>query len=592
MWTDAVRVSLLRLACPCLLWVALAADAPAAEQGQYRSRVELTPADGADRGRELSVEELERQIDGIEDPYARSSAGRHLARHYVEQKAYDKAVEYYRTALGARGLSEIANREMLRELAQVYLLMEDYAAAAETLERALRIDLVPAVTDFLLLAQARYRLGDYVAVVAALDRIAEAGLALDPAQQRQALALYYRAGAWAQCETLLRQLIAREPHEADHWHQLASVYLQQNKRRAALDQLALAREKGVPFTGEDLLLLVDLRAVDGDPYGAAETLARALNGGEVAATGAHYRKLFELWYQAREMERAATALARAARLTGDTELYLYLARLQMEREAWADMQRTVLEACAEQLEERYLGRANLYLGISQLKLGDRPGARRSFINATLVGGANAQAGEWLDFMAAAPATQDELRRIEGPCFGEGDRQRVAATVAAAAAGPAEREPGAASGDFQFRELPAQQLYYSEHGEPLAELAPRMRLLATRMGVALVKSGGSVDGPLQVIWPAAGDESAFQLALPVRGSPRAGGRYRLRRTEPTRVAYREFRGEGAALLEAGQAFARALEASGFELTGERRLVFAAPGDGGDSLQVELQLGVAP
>jgi hypothetical protein len=587
-----VRTSLVRLACRCLLCAFLAADVAAAEQGQYRSRVELAPAEGADRGRELSVEELERQIGSIEDPYARSSAGRHLARHYVEQRAYDKAVEYYRTALGASGLSEIANREMLRELAQVYLLMEDYAAAAETLELALRIDLVPAVTDFLLLAQARYRLGDYVAVVAALDRIGAAGLPLAPAQQRQALALYYRAGAWAQCEALLRQLIEREPHEPDHWHQLASVYLQQNKRRAALDQLALAREKGVPFTQEDLLLLVDLRAVDGDPYGAAETLARALQGGEVGATGASYRKLFELWYQAREKERAATALARAARLSGDTELYLYLARLQMEREAWADMQRTVLEACAEQLEERYLGRANLYLGISQLKLGNRAGARRSLINATLVGGANLQAGEWLDFMAAEPATQDELRRIEGPCFGEGDKQRAAAVTTASATGPAQREPAEEPVEFQFRELPPQQLYYSEHDTPLAELAPQLRILATRMGVALVKSGGSVDGPLQVIWPGEGDGSAFQLALPVRGSPRGGGKYRTRRTEPVRVAHRQISGEGAALAEAGLAFARALEAAGFQLTGERRLVFPAPGDSDGKLQVELQLGVAP
>ncbi len=300
MWTDPLRASLLSRVLPCLVSAVLAANAPAAEQGQYRSRVEVVPADSVDRGRELSVEELERQIDSIEDPYARSSAGRHLARHYVEQKEYDKAIDYYRTALAARGLSEVANREMLRELAQVYLLSEDYAAAAEALERALRIDLVPAAADFLLLAQARYRLGDYVAVVAALDRIGEAGLQLDLAQMRQALALYYRAGAWAQCETLLRELIDREPDNPDSWHQLASVYLQQNKRRRALDHLTLAREKAVPFTESDLLLLVDLKAVNGDPYGAAEILASALEAGEVSPTGASYRKLFELWYQARE----------------------------------------------------------------------------------------------------------------------------------------------------------------------------------------------------------------------------------------------------------------------------------------------------
>ena len=37
-----------------------------------------------DKGAELSIEELEKQIGSIQQPYAKSSAGRHLARHYVE----------------------------------------------------------------------------------------------------------------------------------------------------------------------------------------------------------------------------------------------------------------------------------------------------------------------------------------------------------------------------------------------------------------------------------------------------------------------------------------------------------------------------
>ena len=104
--------------------------------------------------------------------------------------------------------------------------------------------------------------------------------------------------------------------------------------------------------------------------------------------------------------------------------------------------------------------------------------------------------------------------------------------------------------------------------------------------------GSADGPLQIIFPGGIDEGTLQLALPVRGSPQAKGRYRLRRTEPTRVAFRTVKGEGAALAAAGLAFARSLEEAGFELTGESRLVFPGPGSGSGEMEVELQLGVAP
>ncbi len=246
-----------------LLLLALPAQAQ-----QYRSKVLITPDGALSQGSEMSIEELEKQIGSIKQPYAKSSAGRHLARHYVQQKEYDKAVEYYRSALAAQGLSDIANREMLRELAQVYLLKEDYASAARTLDRVLALDVVPEVTDYLLLAQAQYRLRKYVAVVAALDQIEEKGLKMDREQMRQALALYYQAGAYSQSERLLKALLELEPNNADNWHQLVSVFLQQNKRRKAVDQLSLARKKGIPFAERDIVLLADLHAVNKNPYGA------------------------------------------------------------------------------------------------------------------------------------------------------------------------------------------------------------------------------------------------------------------------------------------------------------------------------------
>ncbi len=214
---------------------------------QYRSKILVTPDGELGKGAELSIEELEQQIGSIRAPYARSSAGRHLARHYLEQGDYDKAIDHYRQALDAEGLSDVANREMLRELAQVYLVKGDYAAATRTLERALAIELVPEAADYLLLAQAYYRQKKYVKVVVSLDGIAKAGLELNPLQMHQAVALYYSAGAFSQSEVLLRRLLELEPNNPDNWHRLVSVYLQQNKRRQALDQLVLAREKGVSF---------------------------------------------------------------------------------------------------------------------------------------------------------------------------------------------------------------------------------------------------------------------------------------------------------------------------------------------------------
>jgi tetratricopeptide (TPR) repeat protein len=556
---------------------------------QYRSKILVTPEGELGKGAELSIQELEQQIGSIHAPYAKSSAGRHLARHYVQQGEYGKAIEYYRQALDAEGLSDVANREILRELAQVYLLEGDYPAAASTLDRALKIDLVPEATDYLLLAQAYYRMKKYVRVVATLDGIEERGLELNPQQMHQAVALYYSAGAFARCQDLLRKLLEIEPDNPDNWHQLVSVYLQQNKRREALDQLALAREKGVPFSEEDVILLVDLHAVHKNPYGAAELLQRAISEGEVKGDARTYRKLFDLWFLAREAERARKALKQAARLSGDTELYLYLAQLLVEQRDWQALYDTMVAACANQLEDRFVGKANVYLGISQLKLGDEAGARRSFINATLITGANAQAGQWLEYMNAGPATRDEARQIVGICYGSRDK-RLEPGESVGVALATESGDSGQDGSFEIRDIPAQRMFYRQYQMPLAELAGKARTLVTRMGVALVQAGGSMDGPLHILPGDSGDtgEASWQLALPTSGSPQPRGQYRVRTASGCRCATVTATGEGDALLEQWLDFSRDVQEAGYRLTGERRLVIAQTPD--RQVTVEFQLGV--
>ena len=567
----------------CSIAFVLAASSPA-WSAQYRSKILVTPEGELAQGAELSIEELEKQISSIEAPYAKSSAGRHLARHYVQQKEYDKAIEFYRQALAAEGLSDVANREMLRELAQVYLLKKDYPAAAKVLDQVLAIDLVPEATDYLLLAQSYYRSKKYVEAVAALDGIRDKGLTLDRAQMHQAVAIYYRTGAFAQAGNLLRQLLEVEPHNADNWHQLVSVYLQQNKRRKALDQLSLAREKAIPFSQQDVLLLVDLHAVHKSPYVGAEILQEAITTGEVEGSAAHYRKLFELWFLARENERAQEALEKAAALSGDTELYLYLAQLLLEQRDWKALNRTMIAACRNQLEDRFVSRANVMLGISQLKLGDEEGARRSFINATLIIGANAEAGQWLDYMEAAPATPAESRRIVGICYGSKDKGLDAGELADERVASVDNEiqPG-----FQIKTVDSMRLFYREYQMPLEELASKARTLVVRMGVALVKSGGAADGPMQIIsegeLPQEGDPT-WQLALPASGSPRAGGKYRLRKAPAFKCATLSAEGEGAELVQRWLQFAEDLQDAGYVLTGERRMVVSQAGG------LELQLGV--
>lgn len=581
------------------------------QEGQYRSKMLIDPTGALEKGTAQSIEQLEQQLDALTDPYAKASVSRHLAREYIERQQYDKAIAYYEEALQAGGMSDIADREILRELSRVYMLIEDYASAALNLEKVLQFKLVPEATDYLLLARAWFRSGDYVSTVATLDRLTDSDLPVEVPHMRQALALYYQVGAYAQCAKVLHELLQRDPDDTEYWHQLAAIYLLLDNKREALDQLALAREKRVLFQERDILLLANLYAVNNQPFNAAHLLQLAMEQQTVSTSGEHHRKQFEFWLQAREKDKAIAALSQAAPLTGDTELYLYLAQLQSENENWQAMQKTLLEACSSELEDRYVSRANLLLGISQLKLGDREAARRSFINATMIGGTAGQAAQWLRFMEAEPVTKNETYRIVSPCYGSEDKRRklqptkLDEQAIVANEVRAEQEAGEVSelgkvselgevGIVSTKMIPRQHFFTARHQMTRSGISEKVRPLATRLAIKTVQAGGEVNGSLHLLIetaPSTPDETVeILLGFPTRGNPRPGGRYRSLTTEPFHCSYLFYEGTADGIPAAWAELIRTTLEVGYQPTGQSRMVFPAEAASGGSVSVELQLGI--
>ena len=341
--------------------------------------------------------------------------------------------------------------------------------------------------------------------------------------------------------------------------------------------------------------MASLQAANKNPYGAAEVLEDALASQAVSQTATTYRRLFEFWLQAREQERARKALQRAARLSGDIDLYLYLAQLQMEEQEFDSMYQTMLQACGKPLPDKYVGRANLLLGVSQLKLGDEAAARRSFINATLIGGVNAQAAQWLRFMNGPPATEDEISGIEGICYGVNDkplqaaRNPVVSNVETAVDSPAADGP---SKPFEIKTVAPMSLYYLQSTKPLEETMASLKGTLIKLYVSLAKSGGSADGPLQIILtgdPRSDAGVEVELGAPFRGSVSGSGRFGVRSTQPFKCASTVFEGKGEALAAALAQLAEAVQEAQLEFTGETRIV-VPQGNSADTLKAELQIGI--
>jgi tetratricopeptide (TPR) repeat protein len=571
----------------------------------YRSKIFLDPNLKLDAAVSLSIEDLEQQLGSFNNDYAEASAERHLARYYVQQKEYQKAIEYYQTALRSEGLHDLAHQEMQQELATVYLLQGQFQQGLVLLLTLQKSVKQPSNGFYILLAQAQYQSGDYLALADSLDRLLKQSDILSDRQIKQLIAISYGSGDYRQCEKLLRLLIDRSPSDIESWRQLVSIYLLQKKHQQALNTLALTKQKKLPFRQQDILLLANLYVINKATEKGARVIADGIKVGALDSTADNQQRLFEYWLLAREKMKAIQALTTAVSLKRDLELYLKLAQLQMEQELWPAMLNTMLNACAKNLDDRYVGRANLFLGISQLKLGDELNARRSFINARLLGGRVDQANQWLKYIEATPATESELKRISGPCHPQDRNLRYEGTVTELS----NTHPNSAQvkieanievndvSDVNVKTVPGHEFYWASAVLETEKMSTQLRSLITPLTISLVRGGGAIDGPLHLFFDGVDNNLASMTAgkltlkagFPVRGKPRPKARYKASRMQEFKCTYLKFTGDQNDLKQAwGKLYQDTLNA-GYKLSGSSRQILK-DSDGTRLLNTELQLGI--
>lgn len=199
-------------------------------------------------------------------------------------------------------------------------------------------------------------------------------------------------------------------------------------------------------------------------------------------------------------------------------------------------------------------------------------------------------------MNAAPATEDEARRIVGICYGADDKRLDAspALEQVTVESPVNSSVAdAAPTAFEIKTIPPMSLYYLQSGKPLQELVASLRATVISLYVSLVKSGGAVDGPLQIIVSGdlQGQEDGLtvQLGSPVRGPARGSGRFSVRTTDAFKCASQHFEGERQELRPALVRLAESVRAAQHEFTGEIRIVIPQNNNSG-MLNAELQIGI--
>ena len=429
-FTNAILISL-------ILTYILLLHASNSYADQYESYKIVSQEKQLSEETKKTIVELEEELNTLKDNYTRDSTARFLARHYAQKKGegnIKKALEYYQQAISGSGLSDIAKQEMLSEVIEIQYFLKDYTLVTQaikqyqTLGGTLSIDLQlklafslhfshkPQAAIFT--AENLYEFIRTTLFNHATDPYVYPKLDMSTAQLTQLLFILFENKRYKTSIELQTIILEQENLVSDHWIRLSQMYLVDGQAEKAADTLLLAVQKGIELKQEHILLLSDLMAQNNNPYIAARFLAQMINEFQVTAEFTHYEKLFSYWYSAHEMESAIKVANIMSELIPSTERQLDIAEMYYKTQHWDLMRSTILKACDDGLDKVLVGRASYLLGVSEFKLDNFDGAKQAFINATLTGGYQKEAFQFLDYMNVDTAFSHNpsyLRRHKGPC---------------------------------------------------------------------------------------------------------------------------------------------------------------------------------
>ena len=370
------------------------------------------------------LDEAERLLAALERDYPASSGARalngyELANVYnfrawirYTKKDFPAAIRAWEQVLAQPGLPEPMEESTRYSLAQLYLASSDWKRAAAMLDAWFRLADDPAPEAYILLAQARYQLGQHDAALQGIGRaLAEARSRGQPPRENwyllQRMASFAKGDLAATAATL-EELAGRWPRK-DYFVQLAGIFGELGEPVRRLAALETAYRSGWLTAERELLNLVYLYLDNGTPMRAAHVLERGMQQGQVEADARNLELLGAALREARENRRAVEVLTRAATLANDAQAWLRVASLELEENANED----AVAAAHRALDLGGGSRPDsvqIVLGMALYNLGRYVDARSAFNEAARDRRSRQSAEQWLRFLDTEITRADRLAR--------------------------------------------------------------------------------------------------------------------------------------------------------------------------------------
>ncbi|PKM11661.1 MAG: hypothetical protein CVV13_08225 [Gammaproteobacteria bacterium HGW-Gammaproteobacteria-3] len=328
--------------------------------------------------------------------YEEATVLRSLSSVYALQENYAQAAEYLNKALALKVLPDAQQQQAVLNLGQLYLAAGQSAKAVATLTPWLAQNPNPDAPTHAMIANAYTQLKQYQKALPHINQAIQATKKPDEAWYQLQLALYYEVHDYSAAARVLLRLIRLYPDEKNYWVQLTGLYQQMKDYPRAATIKHLAYKKGLLTSEQDIVELAKIYLYIGAPYKAAALLEQELAAKRLGADTQHRELLANAWILAKAFDNAIKALQAAAGINDKARLHMQLGQLYFEREQWREAIAALKQALAKGgLKDP--GSAYLMLGISHYESGDKTQARKAFAEARQYAKHRKAAEQWLSY---------------------------------------------------------------------------------------------------------------------------------------------------------------------------------------------------
>lgn len=368
-------------------------------QAAYEQMQEIQTLIEEDKISEAEIRLTEMQERKLSD-YERAQTWFLMGYVHFRRENYSAAQQAYEEVLKNDNLPLGMQTNVLKTLAQLSMVNDNFTKALSYIQRLLDVSDVPQADHYALKAQVHYQLEQFDQSMAALlqaeDLQAKSG---QPPRENWLLlknAILYQREDFKGMLAVLQQLVDLYPKDR-YLLNMAAIYGEMGNNKKQLALMEPLYERGSLPSESHKVNLASLYLLNEIPYKAADLLKKEMAAGTVEASSRNLETLAQAWLLAANSERAIKPLEQAAKMSKDGKTYLALARTHMSLSNWKEAERSVSRAL-EKGELRDPGDAQLLLGMTQFNQKKFREARTSFARAGEYPGSEKLARQWMEYL--------------------------------------------------------------------------------------------------------------------------------------------------------------------------------------------------